>query len=64
MTGAGVAASGFNEMIELGYLLSQSVGLISGDEFQFVILPSVTVCAVTTEIDLRRFTQLWAILTC
>jgi hypothetical protein len=31
----------FNEVAELGYLLSQSVGLVPGDEYQLVILASV-----------------------
>jgi hypothetical protein len=40
-TGSVVAASGFNEVTELGYLLSQSVGLVPGDEHQLVILDAV-----------------------
>jgi hypothetical protein len=32
MIGAGAAASGLNEVTELGNLLSQSVGLLSGEE--------------------------------
>jgi hypothetical protein len=40
-TGAVVAASGFNEVAEFGYLLSHSVGLVPGDEYQLVILDSV-----------------------
>jgi hypothetical protein len=35
------AASGFNEVTELGYLLSQSAGLVLGDEYELAILDSV-----------------------
>jgi hypothetical protein len=40
-TGAVVAASGFGEVTELGFFLSESVGLVPGDEYQLVILDSV-----------------------
>jgi hypothetical protein len=40
-TGAVVAASGFDEVTEWGFLLSQSVGLAPGGEYQLVILDSV-----------------------
>jgi hypothetical protein len=40
-TGARVAASGFNEVTEYGYLSSHSVGLVPTDEYQLVILDSV-----------------------
>jgi hypothetical protein len=40
-TGAAVAASGFNEVTEFGSLLSQSVGMVPGDEYQLMILDSV-----------------------
>jgi hypothetical protein len=36
-----VAASGFNEVTELRYLSSQSVGMVPGDEHLLVILDSV-----------------------
>jgi hypothetical protein len=35
------AASGFNEVTELGYWLSQFVGLVTSDEYQLVIHDSV-----------------------
>jgi hypothetical protein len=41
ITDAFAATSGFNEVNELGYLLVQSVGVVSGDEYQHVILDSV-----------------------
>jgi hypothetical protein len=53
--GDGAAASDFNEVTELGNLLSQSVGLVSGDELQLVIIPFVTVYVVATETGLPRF---------
>ena len=40
-TGAVVAASGFGEVTGLGFFLSESVGLVPGDEYQLVILDSV-----------------------
>jgi hypothetical protein len=40
-TGYVVAASGFDEVAELCYLLSQSVGVVPGDEYQLVVLASV-----------------------
>jgi trypsin len=40
-TGAVVAASGFDEVTESGFFLSESVGLVPGDEYQLVILDSV-----------------------
>jgi hypothetical protein len=40
-TCAVVAASGFNEVSEFSYLSSQSISLVSGDEYQLVILYSV-----------------------
>jgi hypothetical protein len=39
-TGAVVAASGFDEVTESGFFLSESVGLVAGDEYQLVILDS------------------------
>jgi hypothetical protein len=39
-TGAVVAASGFGEVTELGFFLSESIGLVPGDEYQLVILDS------------------------
>jgi hypothetical protein len=44
-------------------MLSQSVGLVSGDVLQVGIIQSVTVCAVAKETGSPRFTQLWMILT-
>jgi hypothetical protein len=41
MTSAVVAASGYNEVNEFGYLSSQSVDLVPDDEYQFVILDSI-----------------------
>jgi hypothetical protein len=41
MIGAVVAVHGFNGVSELFLLLSQSVGLVSGDEYQFWTLDSV-----------------------
>jgi hypothetical protein len=35
------ATSGFNEVTELGYLLSRSAGLVIGDEYELAILDSV-----------------------
>jgi hypothetical protein len=40
-TGEVVAASGFNEVTESSFFLSESVGLVPGDEYQLVILDSV-----------------------
>jgi hypothetical protein len=40
-TGAVVAASGFDEVTASGFFLSESVGLVPGDEYQLVILDSV-----------------------
>jgi hypothetical protein len=40
-TGGVDTAFGFNEVTEFGYLLSQSFGLVPGDEHQLVILDSV-----------------------
>jgi trypsin len=40
-TGEVVAASGFNEVTESRFFLSESVGLVPGDEYQLVILDSV-----------------------
>jgi trypsin len=40
-TGVVVAASGFGEVTGLGFLLSQSVGLVPNNEYQLVILDSV-----------------------
>ena len=40
-TGAVVAASGFDEVTESGFFLSESVGLVPGDEYQLVILDSM-----------------------
>jgi hypothetical protein len=39
-TGTVVAASGFNEVTELDFLLSQSIDLVPNDEYQLVILDS------------------------
>jgi hypothetical protein len=63
-TGAGVAASGFNEVTDLDFLLSQSVGLLLGDELQRVVIPSVTVCDAIRETGTPCSTRLWTILTC
>jgi hypothetical protein len=57
-TGAGVAESGFYEVTKLGYLLSQPVRFVPGDELQRVIIPSVTICAVATEKGPLYSTQL------
>jgi hypothetical protein len=43
-TGTVVATSGFKAVTEFGYLLSQFVGLVSGDEHQLVIHDSVAGC--------------------
>jgi trypsin len=40
-TGAVVAASGFGEVTELGFSLSDAVVLVPGDEYQLIILDSV-----------------------
>jgi trypsin len=40
-TGAVVASSGFNEVAESSFFLSESVGLVPGDEYQLVILDSI-----------------------
>jgi hypothetical protein len=55
-----------NEATKLGYLSSQSVVLVPGDEFWLEILDFVGdgMHFVTTETVPPRFTQLWTILTC
>jgi hypothetical protein len=40
-TGASVAASGFGDVTESGFFLSESVDLVPGDEYQLVILDSI-----------------------
>lgn len=40
-TGAVVAESGFDEVSEMGFFLSEAVGLVPSDEYQLVILDSV-----------------------
>jgi hypothetical protein len=55
-TCAVVAIPGFDAVTEMGYLLSQSVGLGPGDEYELVILDSVgeaiaTLHATTNDYD-------------
>jgi hypothetical protein len=61
-TDAVATAFGFSEGTERGYLLSQSAGLVPGNEYQLVILDSVGdgMCCGYGD----GFTQLWTILTC
>ena len=43
-TGTIVVTSGFSGITEFGYLLSQFVGLVSGNEYRLVIRDSVVGC--------------------
>jgi hypothetical protein len=63
-TSATFAASGFNEVIELSYLLSQSVGLDPGDKYQPLVIIDSVGDGMCTETGPPRFAQIWTSLTC